>query len=162
MTSEDIKHQLIIIITKIYSARAATSMIFVTTKHVFCHDKSMLVTTKVCFPRQNYCRDKHIFVTTKLLSRQIFVATNIICRDKTVVATSLLLSRQTRVCREKNTCFTATKVCLSRQTRICRDKIMFVVTKRLSYISLSQQNFCHGIHTRVCRDKNDTYGNSRK
>ena len=33
---------------------------FVVTKHVFCHNKSMLVMTKLC-------RDKTMFVATKLL-----------------------------------------------------------------------------------------------
>ena len=110
-------------------AGAATSIIFVATKHVFCHDKSMLVATKLV-ARQNFCRDKHIFVVTKHLSRQTFVATNII------------LSRQ-KFCHYKltfvttNTSFVAIEVCLSRQNiwpnfcrdkRVCRDKT-FVPTK---------------------------------
>ena len=69
-------------------AGAATSIIFVatnTTKHVFCRDKSMFVTTKVCWSRQKYvgrdktCRDKHNLVATKVyfmlcLSRQILLS----------------------------------------------------------------------------------------
>ena len=57
-------------------AGAATSTIFVATKHVFCHEKSMLAATKR-LSRQNYalsrvCRDKHTFVATKdvFLSQQ--------------------------------------------------------------------------------------------
>ena len=54
-------------------AGAATSVIFVATKHVFCRDKSMLVATKqdnFCrdkrhFVRQKFCPDKHTFVATK-------------------------------------------------------------------------------------------------
>ena len=33
----------------------ATSINFVMTKHIFCHDKSMLVTTKVLSPTTNTC-----------------------------------------------------------------------------------------------------------
>ena len=65
-----------------------------------------------------------IFVATKVLSQQIFVATNTVCLDKhtfsfplfccccdeTFVRTSILLSRQTRVCRDKT--FVATKMIL--------------------------------------------------
>ena len=79
-----------------------------------------------------------LVATTKhILSRQIFVATNII-----FVETSLLLSRQTR----KNTpfvetkvhVFAATNIILSRQAYFCRDK------RRV----LSRQTQSHG-----CRDK---------
>ena len=57
-------------------AGAATSIIFVATKHVFRHDKSMFVATKY------FCHDK------------TFVATNICC-DKHFVATKdACLSRQ--------------------------------------------------------------------
>ena len=73
-------------------AGAATSIIFVVTKHVFCRDKSMLAATKLRLSRQ-LC----LFFT--------FVATNISC-DKSFVATSILLSRQ-------KTCFVATNTCLS-------------------------------------------------
>ena len=78
--------------------------VFVATKHVFYHDKSMLVTTKH-LSRQNYvCRDNHVFVTTKVyLSRKArvcrdksFVVTKLFCRDKhTSVATSILLIEHT-------------------------------------------------------------------
>ena len=49
---------------------------FVTTKQVFCHDKSMLVITNTCLSWESfvatkiYCRDKHNFVVTNILSRQ--------------------------------------------------------------------------------------------
>jgi len=61
------------------------SPVFVATKHIFCHDKSMLAATKL-LSRQNYvCCDK-IFLSrrTHVLSRQEYF-----CRDKTC-----LLSRQ--------------------------------------------------------------------
>ena len=65
---------------------------FVVTKHIFCHDKSMLVATKLY--------DKHIFVVTKVLSSQIFVVTNRIllrqkfCCDKlTFVVANMFLLR---------------------------------------------------------------------
>ena len=50
-----------------------------------------LVATKVCF-----CRDKIMFVATKLLSRQIFVATDII-----LLRQAYFFSRHTRISREK-------------------------------------------------------------
>ena len=49
---------------------------FVTTKQVFCHDKSMLVITNTCLSWQSFvatkifCRNKHSFVVTNVLSRQ--------------------------------------------------------------------------------------------
>ena len=87
---------------------------FVATKHVLCRDKSMFAATerlsrqKLCLSRQN------IFVATKLLSCQIFVATN------------TCLSRQ-MFCRDKHT-FVATKDVFCRN----KSKFMFVATKVLS------------------------------
>ena len=74
--------------------------VFVTTKHIFCRDKGMLVATKL-LSRQN--------ATSILLLRQksCFVAT-----DTCFVAT--------------NTCFVATNTCLS-QLNFCRDKKMILV-----------------------------------
>ena len=71
------------------------------TKHVFCRDRSILVTTKrlsqqtrVCYDkdswRQKLCHDKHTFVETKdvfCLEKHMFVATN----DKTFVPTKIIL-----------------------------------------------------------------------
>ena len=68
--------------------------VFVATKHIFCHDKSMLL---------------HTFVATKVLSLQIFVATNII------LTRQAHLSWQTRFCRDKTHL-------LSQQKYACRDK----------------------------------------
>ena len=80
---------------------AATSIISVATKHIFCHDKSMLGTAKVlsqqnifvatnmCLLWQTFCRDKHTFVTTRhVLSWQTCV-----CRD-IFVMTKLLLQQK--------------------------------------------------------------------
>ena len=55
-------------------AAAATSIIFVATKDVFCREKHVFVETKMSLSRQNYvCRDKSELVATKLcLSRQTF------------------------------------------------------------------------------------------
>ena len=76
-------------------AEAATGIIFIATKNVFG-------ATKVCLSRQTYfCRDKH-------LSRQFFIATNVI-----------LLTRQAYFCRDKH---------LSQQ-KFCRGKHTFVATK---------------------------------
>ena len=83
-----------------------------------CHDATCLLS------RQKYaCGDKIMFFATKLLSQQIFVATNtclFVCRDTGFVLTSILLSRQ-------KMCFAATKVCMSRQY-LCRKRNMFVAT----------------------------------
>ena len=46
--------------------------VFVMTKHIFCHNKSMLVATKT------FVHDKHIFVMTRLVATDICVVTNII------------------------------------------------------------------------------------
>ena len=54
--------------------------VFVTTKHVFCRGKSMLVATKLLSLQNYVCRDN------------TFVVTNI-CRDKHVFGTSIFLSR---------------------------------------------------------------------
>ena len=73
---------------------------FVVTKHVFCHDKTFVV-TKLCLSRQNFCHDKNT------LSRQTYF-----CRDKRHVLslTNTCLSWQTCVCRDKT--FVATKIIL--------------------------------------------------
>ena len=76
---------------------------FVTTKHVFCHDKIMLIATKVLsrqntlvatniiWSKQKFCRDKHTFVATKY----------VFCPDKPMfVATNTCLSRQ-NFCHDK-------------------------------------------------------------
>ena len=75
--------------------------VFVATKHIFCHNKSMLVTTKL------------VTTNTCLVSRQIFVATKVwswqkmfVSRNKSfVVAASIVLRlRLTKrvCCRDKN------------------------------------------------------------
>ena len=60
-------------------AGAATSIIFVATKDVFCRNKHVFVATKVSSSRHNVCRGKNMFVATSIpLPRQktCFVATN--------------------------------------------------------------------------------------
>ena len=74
----------------------ATSKSFVATKHIFCCNKSMLlsqqtyfVTTNIILWRQKFyrnkrhvCCDKSMFVTTRLcLLQQIFIMTNILLRQ---------------------------------------------------------------------------------
>ena len=73
-------------VRKVSLAKAATSIIFVGPKYVFCRNKRMLVTTNLllCLSRQN-------------TSQSMLVATNF-CHDKHVL----------KCCREKNV--------LSRQT----------------------------------------------
>ena len=74
-------------------AGAATSKIFVMIKVFFCHDKRMLVATKL------------------LCDKTMFVMTKYFCRDKSiVVVTNTCLSQQAYFCRDKS--FVATKLCL--------------------------------------------------
>ena len=77
------------------SAGAATSIIFVATKHVPCRDKSMLAATKHLLRPTYFCRDK------------TFVTTNI-CRDK-------------HVCREKHTFVATEDVFYLKHVSVCRD-----------------------------------------
>ena len=120
-----------------------------------------------------FCLNKRIFVVTKLLSWQIFVATNIIllwqnfchnkltfvatkhvfCHDKNVLVMTKKLWKKI-VCSDKHN-FTTTKVfcfderrVLSWQTHVSIDKHMFVLT------NMCWQNFCH--------DKNYTCGSSHQ
>ena len=93
-------------------ARAATSIMFVVTKHGFCHDKSMLVMTN----------DKHVVMTSLFLLQQTHV-----CGDDTH-----LLSQQKYACHDKT--FVATNTCLSHQ-KFCRGKHTFENT------CLSQQKW---------------------
>ena len=80
-----------------FSCNKCDKHMFVTTKHVFCHDKSMFAMTKP-YSRQNYvCFDKIMFV---------FVATKIyVCCDKT----STFVLWQTCVCCDKHV-FVVTKL----------------------------------------------------
>ena len=66
--------------------------VFVATKHVFCHDKSMLVAITF-FSTKYICRDKYLSRQT-LLSRQAYF-----CRDKRRVA------KVTHVCRDEKFTF---------------------------------------------------------
>ena len=95
---------------------------FVTTKPVFCHDKSMLVVTK---PLSQVCRDKSYVTRSILLSRHVFAATkvclswqNYVCRNNKII---LLWQK---FCRDKHT------FVMSKDT-FCHDKHEFVVTKLL-------------------------------
>jgi len=103
--------------------------VFVTTKHVFGRDESMLVATKL---RINVKTLRKTFVATSIfLSRQ-----RRFCHDKT-----RLLSQQTRFCRDKMRL-------LSRQNSACRDKILLVATKRAT----KRQKFCSR-QRQFCRHK---------
>ena len=104
---------------KLSLAGAATSIIFVATKDVFCRDKHMFVATKVCLSGQNFCREKAMFAATNICREKSFVTTKIFCHNKTLVATSIRFSRQTRVC------------------RVCRDKyISWISPLSLSLLDL--------------------------
>ena len=95
----------------------ATNTSLVSTKHVFCRDKSILLTTKV-LSRQNVCHDKYLskqkLCTYHFCCDKSCIATNMWCRDK-------YLSQQ-KFCRDK-IMFVATK------DVFCRDKHMFVVCR---------------------------------
>ena len=94
-----------------YHWRELPENIYVVTKPVFCHDKSMLVVTKY------FCRDKRVFVSTSiLLSRQ---QTCYVCRDKNMFGLTNFLSRQAYFCRDKRSVFS----CLLLQ------RFTFVATK---------------------------------
>ena len=106
-------------------AGAATSIIFVTTntflsrqtrvchnKHIFCHNKSMLVTTKLLLPQNDVCRDKY-------LSWQKFLTKDVFCHDNHVC-----LSQQ-NFCEDK-IMFVATKV-LSRQKYFVATNIILIL-----------------------------------
>ena len=122
-----------------------TKLLFVATKHVFCHYKSMLVVTKV-LPWQTF------FVMTNVLSQQIFVMTK-------VVMTNLLLSRQTCVCHDKTCVLSRQKYCCHDitvvVTNMCLSWHSFVATKvvatsiLLSNTCLSWQNMSF-VMTKVC------------
>ena len=109
---------------------------FVTTKHVFCHDNytcrsKTFVATKLCI----------YFVMTKLLSHQMCV-----CHDKSFVATTTCLSWQ-KFCCVMHT-FVVTKDVFSHDIHVCRYKSKRVMTKLfvVTKLCLSRQNY-------VCRDK---------
>ena len=130
-------------------AGAATSIILIATKVWLSRQKKKLL-------RQKY------FIATKPLSRQIFLATNIILSRQTRVCRykTRLLSRQKYACHVKtfvatNTCllrqrFVATKV-LSRRAYFCRDK------RRLL---LWQRQVCRNKRQNICPDINYTCDSS--
>ena len=74
-------------------------------KHVFCHDKSMLVATKVFVATklcllflswQNFCCDRHVFVMTKVLLQHV-------CHDKhNFVATTSCLFKASFCCHKRH------------------------------------------------------------
>ena len=117
--------------------------VFVMTKHIFCHNKSMLVATKLlswqtylCHDKTGcdryLCRDKHNFVVTKVLLWQAYF-----CQDKSMLVVTKLLSWQTvmkNICHDKHN-FVMAKVLLwqayfyrdkrcvlSQQTYVCATK----------------------------------------
>ena len=69
-------------------AGAATSIIFVTTKHVFCRDKSMLVATKLCLSRQK---------SAPILSRQNQDDENVLCDVLWRVVTKKIFNQDCRI-----------------------------------------------------------------
>ena len=101
-------------------AGAATSIILVTTKDVFCRDKSMLVMTKLlCLLRQNILLQQKYFVATKLcLLQQAYFCCNKrrVCCNKTFVATKMIL-----VAAPANDCFEQSLLSL-----LCASRVGFV------------------------------------
>ena len=118
---------------------AATSIIVVTTKHVFCRNKSMLAVTKRLSQQYYVCRNKifwlqqnFVMINTCLLWQAYF------CHDRTrFVATNIFLLQQHfchdkyYVCHDKT--FATTK------DMFCHDRHVFVTTN----MCLLWQNFCH-------------------
>ena len=97
-----------------------------------------IATKKRFLSRQNYaCRDKHIFVAIN------------VCRDK-------YLLRQTSFCLQDKLTSVA--------TNICRNKSFVEASILLSWqkACFVATNTCLLRQTRVCRDKNYTYGSSRQ
>ena len=108
--------QIILTCSKIISLVGdATSIILVTTKHIFCHNESMLAVNLFfflfskyfchdkTFVMTNICHDKHVFVVTLvtriLLLRQVscykynfFLTKYVFCHDKSMLAMTKLLS----------------------------------------------------------------------
>ena len=131
---------------------AATSIIFVATKNVFCRDKSMLAATKL-LSRQN------TFVASNTCLSRSFVATSVLLLQQKAcfVATNTFLSRQKKKKKAlSRQIFLATNLILFVARNICRNK-SFVSTS----IHLSRQKTCF-VATKLCRDKNDTCGRSRQ
>ena len=116
--------------------------VYITTKHVFCRDKSMLVATKL--------HDKIMFVMTKRLSRQTFVFVS----TKDVSRQAYFCRNKRRVCVFRNKSMLVATKALSRQTRICCNKN--ILSRQTAF---SRHNFCQDKHTFVatkdefCRDR---------
>ena len=102
-------------------AEAATSIVFVATKDVFCHNKQVFVATKVCLSQQNFCQ---LFVVTKVLSRQTYFFHN-----KTFIMTSILLSHQ-KMCFVMTNVFCCDKRVFCHDKSVCGNKTL-VVTKMI-------------------------------
>ena len=98
----------------------------------FCHDKHVFVTTKHVF-----CGDKSMLVTTTCLLRHNFVATGILMLGQKTcfVMTNTCLSRQKYACHDKiifvvTKSYVATNIIFSRQN-FSHDKPTFVTTKMI-------------------------------
>ena len=97
---------------------------------------NMFVTTNMCLS-QNLSWQKY-FVTTKLLSRQIFVPTNIILlQQKFCHSKHTFVAAKDVGCYNKHM-FVVTKVCMSRQTfvmtKLCLSWQIFVTTRQKWYL----------------------------
>ena len=114
----------------------------VVTKHVFCRNKSILVTTKLLLWQ---IVTNIIFVVTKVLSQQAYfflASKHIFCHEKSMLVAIKLLSQQTCLLRQKY--FVMTNIILLWQT-FCCSKHAFVTTKDM-----------------FCRNKHDACGTSRQ
>ena len=94
---------------------AVTSIIFAATKHIFCHDKSMLVITEylsrqIYFVATNICHNKRNFVAKIVLSWQAYFCGDNTCLSQQIFVTMKVLSQQIHLCDKHN--FVATKVLL--------------------------------------------------
>ena len=114
-------------------------LVFVTTRRIFCHNKSMLAVTSFVMTKRIFCHNKSMLaVTSFVMTKLCLLWQNIFFCDKTFFffffATSILLSWQKMwfVVTTWQTYFCHDKRCvLSWQTCFCHDKHVFVVTKLL-------------------------------
>ena len=101
---------IIFVATKVLSQKTPVchdKRVFVMTKHIFCQDKNMLVTTNMfvvinmCLLWQHVCRNKHNSVTMNIiLSQQAYF-----CHEKRrFVVTNTCVSRQNFCCNKNDTC----------------------------------------------------------
>ena len=116
-------------------AGAATSIIFVVTKHAFCHYKSVFVVTKLLSRQTCFCCNKYNFCCDKFT----FVTTNTCCRNKTC-----LLLQQKYACHDESfvmaKVFVATKIFCHDKQFCCGESVV------MARMLLLRQKMCGSSH----------------